>query len=269
MPPSNYYPQTILSSSKIKPVWYPERAARRPVKLPGGVNYPAGQLLYETLTAHNAVQTLTFGGTITGGTVYLLFPNQMGYDRVPFNTTGIVYNATAATLRANIQAAFDSYLGPSQAVVVSSGGGVFTITYSGNIVSSQDIAIPQVVNNLTGTNPTCVAAQTTQGLGGIGAYEPYVAGNPGSITAVSFAILEANTVTALNGDRLDQFGDTGEGTIDAFIGGYFLASQLVGLDTTLVPSNGTFGTLGKWASGGWNAYPTLYAGSVVLIPGCA
>lgn len=265
--PSSYYPQTILTSSKIKPVWYPERAARRPVRLPGGINYPAGQILYETLTAQNAVQTLTFGGTITGGTITLLFPNQLGYDRVPqFN--GIAYSATAATLRSNIQAAFDAYLGPSQVVVVSSGGGVFTITYSGSYVTNQDIAIPNVVNNLTGSSPTCVAAQTTQGLGGIGFYEPYVAGNPNSVTAVSFAVLEANTVTALNGDRLDQFGDTGEQTIDAFIGGYFLASQLTGLDTTLV-SNTTYGTLGKWISGGWNTYPTLYTGSVIFIPGAA
>ena len=252
-----YYPQKILTQSKVRPVWYPDRAMRRTVRLPGGVTLNAGQILYETLTTANATQTLTFSGA-TGGTFSLLYPNQIGFDLVG----PVTYSGTAATMRANLQAALDNYFGPSQAVV--SGSGPYTITYSGNLVSNQDIPLPIAQNNLTGGGATVTPAAGVTGAGGIGFYEPYTAG---SALGTTYVVLEANTRTAADGTILDEHGGTGKQTAEAWLSGAFLAANLTGLDTTLVPSSGGMGTLGKFASGGWNTYPTLYAGSVVLVPG--
>ena len=224
----------------------------------------------------NCVQQVTFGGTITGGTVNLAFPGQQGLNLL--SNTGVVYSATSSVMIANLQAAFDQYFGPGQTVVALVSAGVYSITYSGNLVADTDIVTPTAINNLTGTSPTFVVAQTTQGLGGLGFYEPYVAG---SNLGYSYAILEMNTRTSAGGNILDEHGDTGNQTAEAYISGYFSLSsanttvsptgggilQLPGADTFLFPSTGSFGNFGKIVSGQWNTYPTLYPGTVVAIPG--
>lgn len=253
-----FYPSKILTVSKIRSLIYPERSLRRTVRLPGGVTLAAGQVLYETLVAANAVQTITFGGTVSGGTFSLLFPAQNGYDVVG----PVTYSGTAATMRTNLQTALDNYFGPSQAVVT--GSGPYTITYSGSLVASMDIPLPNAVSALTGSSPTVTPATSVTGAGGIGFYEPYTAASGSGQT---YVILEQNTRTAADGTIIDEHGSTGQQTTEALASGVYLASQLTGLDTTLFPADGTFGRMGKFQSGGWNTYPTLYTGSTVFIPG--
>jgi len=252
-----FYPQKVLTVSRIKPFAYPDRVMRKAMKLPGGGSWSAGQIFYETLAAANCVQTITFGGTVSGGSFTLLFASQTGYDSLSIN-----YSGTAAVLKANIQAALDGYFGPSQVVVT--GTGPFTLTYSGNLVASLDIPTPSVINNLTGSSPTIAAAQTTQGAGGLGYYQPY-AGGYSSSTHLSFAILESNTRTDAQGNVLDEHGATGIATVAGFGSGLFLASQLIGLDTSIITNAGA-GPFGQWWQGGWNG-STLYPNSVLLMRG--
>lgn len=109
----------------------------------------------------NAVETLTFGGTITGGTFALQF---LG------NTTGpIAWSATNATLISNISTALNALntVGSGGFTVaagtLTNGIGTLTATAGANIGL---VAIPvfAVVNNsLAGTSPTLAVALTTAG----------------------------------------------------------------------------------------------------------
>ena len=112
----------------------------------------------------NAVDTLTFGGTPTGGTFTLSFEGK---------TTGaITWSATNATLVSNIDTALESLAtvsngaggGVTTAVgTMTAGIGTITITWVGN---NAKLAIPALtlVSSLTGTSPTLAAVRTTAGV---------------------------------------------------------------------------------------------------------
>jgi hypothetical protein len=110
----------------------------------------------------NEVQTLTIGGTPTGGTFKLAFDGHI--------SGAITWSATTATLLANIQAALDAMpnVGTNGFVVaegsLTSGVGTVTLTASGDLIN---LAIPTVTvssNSLTGTSPTLAVAKTTPGV---------------------------------------------------------------------------------------------------------
>ena len=116
-------------------------------------------------TGTAAVQTLTIGGTPTGGTFRL---RHQGFITAPISWT-----ATDATLVANIDAALEALpsIGTGGVVVadstLTSGIGDATLTFG-------KAAIPVVEvysNGLTGTLPTLAVANTTPGVAetGVGA----------------------------------------------------------------------------------------------------
>src|SRR5262249_41215198 len=104
----------------------------------------------------NAVQTLTFGGTVTGGTFTLTFNGQ---------TTGAInWSATTSTLQANIQAALNALptIGAGNTVVSNAANP--TITFQNGLGGT---SVPTMTVNgaaLTGTNPTAKVATTTTGV---------------------------------------------------------------------------------------------------------
>lgn len=110
----------------------------------------------------NAIQTITIGGTPTGGTFQLVFEG--------FVTAAITWTATDATLVANIDAALEALPNIGTAGVttaagtVSSGIGTITATFTGNRGLSV-LSVMTAVNALTGTSPTVVVATTTPGVG--------------------------------------------------------------------------------------------------------
>lgn len=118
----------------------------------------------------NAVQTLTIGGTPTGGTFRLAFEG--------FTTADITWSATNATLLANMQAALDALpsLGTNGLVAaagtLTAGIGTVTLTAGGNR-ARQPIGLVTVANNsLTGTSPTLAMANTTPGVAAFGRGAP-------------------------------------------------------------------------------------------------
>jgi hypothetical protein len=110
----------------------------------------------------NAVQTLTIGGTPTGGTFKLALEG--------FTTAAITWSATNATLIANIDAALEAIAsvgtgGVTTAVgTMTAGIGTATLTFAGNR-GLQPVTLATVADNsLTGTSPTLAIATTTPGV---------------------------------------------------------------------------------------------------------
>lgn len=107
------------------------------------------------------VQTLTIGGTPTGGTFKISFGGKV--------TGAITWSATNATLLANIQAAIDAAYGTNSAVAaavaLTAGIGTISLTFSGvnHRKKAQSLA-SAVENAMTGTAPTAVIAETTPGV---------------------------------------------------------------------------------------------------------
>jgi hypothetical protein len=108
------------------------------------------------------IQTITFGGTPTGGTFRLAYDGH--------TTAAITWSATNATLVANIDAALEALpnigaSGVTTAVgTMTAGIGTITVTFTG---ANGKRAVPtmSVANNsLTGTSPTIAVGETTPGV---------------------------------------------------------------------------------------------------------
>lgn len=114
----------------------------------------------------NAVQTLTIGGTPTGGTFKLAFEG--------FATTAITWSATNVTLLANMNAALDALASSGTSGLVAAAGtltsgiGTVTITAGGNRARQPIGVISVNDNSLTGTSPTLAMANTTPGVAAFG-----------------------------------------------------------------------------------------------------
>jgi len=112
------------------------------------------------------VQTLTIGGTPTGGTFKLAFDG--------FTTAAITWSATDATLIANIDAALEALpnIGTGGATVaagsLAAGIGTITITFAGNLARMAVATITVADNALTGTVPTLAVEETTPGVDATG-----------------------------------------------------------------------------------------------------
>ena len=109
------------------------------------------------------VQTLTIGGTPTGGTFKIYFEG--------FTSSSITWSATNNTLLANLQAAIDALpsLGTNGLIAaagtLTAGIGTITLTAGGNRAKQ---ALGSVLscptNALTGTAPTLAVEETTPGV---------------------------------------------------------------------------------------------------------
>jgi len=117
------------------------------------------------------VQTITLGGTPTGGTF------KLGFDG--FVTGPIAWSATNATLIANIDAALEALpnVGVGGIVIavgsMTAGIGTATATFTGGNLAK--LAVPTMTvadNSLTGTAPTVAVAETTPGVTATGRTAP-------------------------------------------------------------------------------------------------
>lgn len=108
------------------------------------------------------VQTLTLGGTPTGGTFTLTFEGQ--------TTAAIAWSSTNATLIGNIDAALEALttIGTGNVTTavgtMTAGIGTATITFVGVLAKKAVPTITVANNSLTGTAPTVAVAETTPGV---------------------------------------------------------------------------------------------------------
>jgi hypothetical protein len=136
------------------------------------------------------VQTLTIGGTPTGGSFALAFEGMA--------TAAIPWNATNATLIAAIDSALEALpsIGANNmttaAGTLTAGIGTVTLTFAGALAGKAVSNITVANNSLTGTSPTLAVAETTPGVTATGR------GSPAGILYVdsSTGIVYSNTGTA-------------------------------------------------------------------------
>ena len=114
----------------------------------------------------NAVQTLTIGGTPTGGTFKLAYEGN--------RTAAITWSATNSTLLANINTALDALPGFTAGDLVATAGtltagiGTILITAAGTLARQPVTLLTVDTNSLTGTTPTLAIATTTAGVAATG-----------------------------------------------------------------------------------------------------
>jgi hypothetical protein len=115
----------------------------------------------------NEVQTLTIGGTPTGGTFKLAYQGII--------SAAITWSATEATILANIQTALDGMANLGTNYVVATAGtitdgiGTVLLTFSGGSVAKRVVPLMTIaVNSLTGTSPTLAITETTPGVNASG-----------------------------------------------------------------------------------------------------
>lgn len=137
------------------------------------------------------VQTITIGGTPTGGTFKLAFEG--------FTTAAITWSATNNTLRDNVDAALEALSnigtgGVTTAVgTMTAGIGTLTVTFAANLAVKSVSTITVADNSLTGTAPTVAVAETTPGVDATGRGAP----TGGELIDTTNGILYINTGTAL------------------------------------------------------------------------
>ncbi len=108
------------------------------------------------------IQTLTFAGTPTGGTVKLRFRGQ--------TTAPISWSSTNNTLRDNIDTALEALSSIGTGNVTTAVGtmtlgiGTITVTFTGDLAKLSVPNIAVALNSLTGTAPTLAVAETTPGV---------------------------------------------------------------------------------------------------------
>jgi hypothetical protein len=106
------------------------------------------------------VQTLTIGGTPTGGTFQLGFEGRA--------SGAITWSATNATLFTNMNTAMDAAFGTGSVVAtagtITAGIGTVILTFGGNYARRAVPNMTVVSNALTGTSPTLAVAETTPGV---------------------------------------------------------------------------------------------------------
>jgi hypothetical protein len=116
------------------------------------------------------VQTLTIGGTPTGGTFRLVFAG--------FTTAPITWSNVNATLLAAIQSALQALptIGGGNATTaagtLTAGIGTVLISFAGTLANRAVPTITVAENLMTGTTPTAAVAETTPGVDAAGLGAP-------------------------------------------------------------------------------------------------
>jgi hypothetical protein len=102
----------------------------------------------------SAVQSITISGGVTGGT----FTASYGGN----TTTGVAWNAAAATLQTALQAL--ASIGAGNALVTGGAGGPYTVTFAGTLGLTPITTMTASAAGLTGGTPAIAVASVTTGV---------------------------------------------------------------------------------------------------------
>jgi hypothetical protein len=241
-------PISNFPSNPLVPV-YGKKAIEQAINLAPNTVFARGTVLGQVGTASaNDVQTLTIGGTPTGGTFPISGTNPLTGNAVA--VTGLAFNASAAAVQTALTAA--TAFGTGNVTVTGSAGGPYTITFVGALASTPMAVLTTSATSLTGGTPTAAVVHTTTGRTA-GTYAAYADANSDG-TQVAKCLLKFACATDVNGNI--TYGATAVGgewgqtqlSTPAYFAGYFRTADLVGLDAAGVADLGKL-TTGSVTSG--------------------
>lgn len=225
------------TGSGLIPVMEPDKTAKIAVVLPAGVSYAKGTAMAQvagTGTAVNDVQTITPGGTVSGGTWRILFNGEL--------TSALAYNASAATIRTALAAL--PCIGSTDNVAVTGGGldaAAVVITFQGALGGIEQNLVT-VISSLTGSSPTATPAHTTDGKPAAGCFVAY--DDAVATRNVAKGLLEYDCATDTEGritlgtTKSAADHNATERSAPVWIEGYFRTADTVGLDANGVADLG-------------------------------
>ena len=221
------------SGNKVEPL-YPESGGSRAFRFAPNQVIEAGRVLGQISAASAAeIQTLNFGGTVSGGTFTLSIT---GIDGGTFTTDALDYNISNADLKTAIEALLES-AGYAGATVTIGGGECptdATVTFGGTMLYN-NMPLMVATSSLTGDAPT-LTVDATQGGNLLGLWVPYDDDGTDDGRRVARAIAQYDFRTDNTGRVV--FGASGSPpengvyhlTAPTWTKGRFKTSELIGLD---------------------------------------
>jgi hypothetical protein len=250
-------PAVRYNANILEPYFPGEESDLFAVPLGPNQTLVAGTILGQvTASSVSQVQTLTFGGTVSGGTFTVTVADVNGNL---YTTAALAYNISNANLKIALDALLASagYIGASTTI----GGGPCptnaTVTMGGTLAG---VTVPLMVATqglLTGSSPTLAITITTAAVMN-GVFKPYNSGNSDG-TQTALVILQMDCITDTLGGIV--FGNQIPGehyvknlSAPCYYRGVFNVSDLTGLD-----SNGV-SNLGRMIYGAYNV-----AGGIISV----
>lgn len=242
-------PQGILSvrfsGDILVPEYQPNRPLVLPVNLSPSASYAKGQILLQSGSATNAVQTLTITGTPTGGSTLVAYTNPLTGATGTFT---IAYNSTTAQAQTAVGTAF----APGTVTVTGTTlpGGSLIFTFTGALAASP-VPLMTSTDSLTGgSTPASAIANTTPGVRA-NTFIKYAgtSGNPSAILPFACQTDAAGNITtsSVASTAGGMWGETYM-TVEAYFSGYFDTSKLTLYDANALAKMGK--EISNLASGG-------------------
>ena len=233
-----------FSNDVVVPVYHPESTLELHVNLGPSTSFARGQLLKQSGSATNDVQTVTIGGSPTGGSFPLTATNPLTGVTA---TVTVNWNSTVAQTQALISPLFT----PGTVTVTGAtfpGAQVFT--FSGGLAAMPIPAMTVATTGLTGGSPTAANVHTTTGVQA-NTYIVYP-GSSGATTAILPFACQTDaagniTISSVSGQAGGQWGDTFP-SVPAYFSGYFDTLPLTGYDSNATTQLGK--EIANLASGG-------------------
>lgn len=231
-------PAYVFSQNALYPVYDDRGAKLIPVNLAAGT-YERGTILGQVTSAGaNDVQTITYGGTVSGGTFSITAtpttPNA-GQGSV---TLVEPYNVTAAALQADLE----SIYGPGNVVVTGAAGSSAVVTFTGAL-ALLPIPVMVITDNTTGSGHSVTLVHTTTGAAATGTYGAYASGNSDGTQLPKAILMYPCVVTNVGGVLQIVTANAGGSSevpggfelyAQAYFHGTFRTQELVGLDANAV-----------------------------------
>jgi len=224
-------PTNRFTFKKLWPLYDPNNAMEWNVNLPPSITVAAGQPLVPVSGGTiNDVQTITIGGTATGGT----WTPIINLDGNALSAAAVAYNVTGA----NLQTALQAVVGASNVTVT--GNGPYTVTFVGAL-AGRPMAPITYINNIT-TAGTITVVHTTTGQSA-GTYTPYTgSGTPTCLNSYDCATDAGGRITKGSAATGGLFGEWSYCT-SAYYAGTFATADCPNMDAGAVTA------LGKLISG--------------------
>lgn len=217
-------PVVTYSADMLIPFMNPDEARVDNVNLPASIAYPKGTILGERVGLQE-IQRITITGTPTGGSFTITVAGQ--------TTTAIAFNATAATVRNQLELL--TTVGPG-GVNVTGGPGPGT-PYDITFVNEANVAAMTTTDSFTGgTTPASAVTTTTGGSSGTpGVYAAYDRDNTDGTERpthiLQYAVVTDASGNVYLGDTVGgEFSSTFSKVASAYRCGVFACADLRGLD---------------------------------------